>query len=140
MQFNHLITILVFGSVPSLLTSGLASQAIAQTEMNSEMNPEMVEVVPTVQDAFNEAYFKHAKPATENNTIVDQANTIFGFFDGPEGSFPENQIRRDGKAVHQLYEDMLRQQTAEDPIMRSQDLANPYCASISTDPSQMCMR
>jgi hypothetical protein len=51
------------------------------------------------------------------------------------GSFPENAIARSGDHIHRVYRDLLTQQAANDPIIRTVDLPNPFNTSILTLPT-----
>jgi hypothetical protein len=88
----------------------------------------------TIPEKFEEAFFKNSGITFTNDNIGRQLNTMFGFGAFPEGSFPENSIRRDARQVDRLYQELLEQQNSSDPVLRTRDLANPYNSSIMTDP------
>lgn len=88
----------------------------------------------TLLEKFEEAFFKNSGISFTNDNIGRQLNTLFGFGDFPEGSYPETSIRRDARQVNRLYQELLEQQNSSDPIIRTRDLANPYNSSVMSNP------
>lgn len=80
----------------------------------------------TIEEAFERAFFDNDKPFFDNRSIPRQLDYLFGL----RNSFPENEINRDAKNVHELYREVLRQQVASDPVLRTPDLPNPYNTSL----------
>jgi len=124
-----------FLSVLSLLTlaGGFAAPAIAQSapEAGELTLPPTYDSVPNL---VNAAFFSESGDPFNRLTIGNQAETIFGFgiVKFIRGTYPENEIERESALVHALYEDLLRQQVASDPVIRTRDLPNPYDSSVLT--------
>ena len=95
----------------------------AQTTTDNEAKP------VTVEQVFNDAFFRHSGDAFRNMGYIDQLNNILGF-----NRFPEIQIAKDGKLVHLLYQDALKQQAAIGAPMKTRDLSSPYDSSLGDNP------
>jgi hypothetical protein len=80
----------------------------------------------SLNEAFNQAYFKHGKNAIKQSNIFGQIDAIVGFT-----GFPEQHISRDTKSVDELYQNAMNQQSAAGMPMMTQDLMNPYRTSLS---------
>jgi len=85
------------------------------------------EAVPTIPQAFEDAYFRNGQDFYHNHQVPRNLT----WFLGP---FPENEIADDGKAVNRLYVDALAQQASNDPLIRTPDAENPYQSSLLTGP------
>jgi len=90
---------------------------------------EHIEPLPTIPRAFNQAYYSNRGNYFDNRQIWKSFSLIFGI-----PSYPEQAISHDGRAVDQLYRELMDQQIASDPVLRSPDLPNPYTGSILTTP------
>jgi hypothetical protein len=77
---------------------------------------------PSIPTAFDKA--TGADKYWKENGIVDDAKWIFGIEHG------EKRIERRAKAFDALYTDVLKQQTEDHAIMRTQDLSNPFGTSL----------
>lgn len=84
---------------------------------------------PSIPQQFNDAFYSNADTFFGNRSLGGQLSLIFGI-----PGFPENQIRRDGRAVDRLYREVLEQQVASDPTLRTPDLPNPFSGSLLTTP------
>jgi hypothetical protein len=82
------------------------------------------------------------------NPISDKINTTFGSnsFRNPINpledivglrGYPEYLIAGSGYRLHQLYQDLLTQQTTYDPMVRTADLPNPYSSSLLLSPNSV---
>ncbi len=85
------------------------------------------EAVRTIPQAIEDAYFSNGRDFYRNRQVPRNLS----WFVGP---FPENEIARDGKAVHQVYNDILTQQTSDGPTIRTPDAENPYQSSLLSGP------
>ena len=85
------------------------------------------EAVRTIPQAFEDAYFSHGRNFYRNRQVPRNLTWI-------TGPFPENEIARDGKAVNQVYNDVLAQQTSDGPTIRTPDAENPYQSSLLSGP------
>lgn len=88
-----------------------------------------VEPLPTVPEAFHRAFYSHNGNFYDNRGIRESLRLIFGI-----PHYVENAIYLDGRSVNQLYREVLEQQVASDPVLRTPDLPNPYTGSILTTP------
>ncbi|HEY9644196.1 MAG TPA: hypothetical protein V6C57_27125, partial [Coleofasciculaceae cyanobacterium] len=78
-------------------------------------------------EQFESTFFTFNKNFYQNRRF---ARNVFWYF----GPFPENQISGDGRVLHRLYTETLRQQTTSDPTIRTADLPTPFSSSLQTDP------
>jgi hypothetical protein len=85
------------------------------------------EAVPTIPQAFEDAYFRNDENFYNNRQVPRNLT----WFLGP---FPENEIAGDGRAINHLYEDVLAQQISDGPTIRTPDAENPYQSSLLTAP------
>lgn len=120
-NFTSVLILFAAASFPSI--------AIAQPRINIQPEDNV-----TIPEAFERAFFKNDPQFFRNNSIERQVNVIFGPGSLFRNSFPENEISRDARLVHQLYEQVLNQQTSSDPVVRTPDLPNPYSTSILSSP------
>jgi len=126
-RLTNLITVLTLSAASSLLGSGALANPVPVNY------PSTFESIP---EAFNRAFSKESGTAFDSTRITSQLNSIFGWGSFPEGSFPENQISRDGERVHQLFVEQMKQQTNSGPILRTRDLENPFNSSIGENPAE----
>lgn len=101
----------------------------AQYYDGPEIDPDNARPLPTVPRAMNRAYYNQRGNYFDNRQIWKSFSLILGI-----PSYPEQAISRDGRAVNQLYRELLDQQVASDPVLRSPDLPNPYTGSVLTTP------
>lgn len=85
------------------------------------------EAVPTIPQAFENAYFRHSGNFYRSRQVPQNLTWIVG-------PFPENEIAGDGRAINNLYRDALAQQTSDGPLIRTLDAENPYQSSLLTAP------
>lgn len=134
-QFTRLGQILAISAIGSLVALegvaprlGKAENAQTEpTEAQTEPISMMSESIPTT---FTRAFFYHTGNAFENQTILSPLNTIFGF-----NFYPEKQIALDGELVDSVYKDVMQQQTASIPPLRTRDLSNPFNTSLYENPN-----
>jgi len=89
----------------------------------------------SLDQTFEDAYFKKGKDSFQQSTITGQFNFLFGFT-----GFPEQHISSDGKAVHEIYEDAMKAQSAEGMRVITRDLPNPYDTSIRENPDYSAIK
>ncbi|MEO1373042.1 MAG: hypothetical protein AAFW70_01690 [Cyanobacteria bacterium J06635_10] len=99
--------------------------AVAETEISNYQIP---------SEVFERAFFKNYPDFYKNRGLWRDIDWILGSGSLFKNSFPENEIERDGKLVNILYQDMLKQQTTNDPYIRTPDLPNPYNTSLLGSP------
>ncbi len=84
---------------------------------------------PSIPDTFEDAFYSNAGTFFGNRSLGGSLSLLLGI---PE--FPENQITRDARRVDRLYREVLEQQVASDPTIRTPDLPNPFSGSLLTTP------
>jgi hypothetical protein len=112
-----------------------ATRAIAQEEVISPAPVVTTVTAPleyrnSVYDVFGEAYFSHDRDFFKNGTFPRGLDFYLGF-----KGFVENEIRKDGREVSTVYQQVLSRQMASGPIIRVFDLPNPFCQSLLTLPN-----
>ena len=100
--------------------------AIVIPAMTSPVMAQQVER-PTIDDAFEDALYSHQPSSLNSSPLIESVSSFLGL-----PGFPENEIRRDARAVNNLYEEVLEQQVASDPTIRTPDLPNPFFGSYLT--------
>jgi hypothetical protein len=118
-RFRGLVGLAI--AAPIVLIGSFANVAQAQ-QVNQQ-----AEETETIPSAFEDAYYRFDENFYANRRAPRSAT----WFLGP---FPENEIAGDGRAVNNLYREILAQQSADGPTIRSQDLPNPYTDSVMTSP------
>ncbi len=83
---------------------------------------------PTIFEAFEDVYFSHDRDFYRNRSLIRQVGTFFGL------SYTDNEIYRDGRAVNDMYVELLELQSSTTPFIRTPDLVNPYDTSLLTEP------
>jgi hypothetical protein len=83
---------------------------------------------PPSTEQFEAAFFSNDRPFYSNQEFPRTATWLFGL------QFPELEIAQDAEAVNELYREGLAQQSMSGPLLRSDDLANPYTDSLLTTP------
>jgi hypothetical protein len=83
-----------------------------------------------IPQKFNDAYFSHERNFYGDRTLGGQLKFLFG-------PFVENSITRDGKAVNEVYREVLNQQMNAGPIIRTVDLPNPFVYSVRNLPTSV---
>jgi hypothetical protein len=106
--------------------TGMPGVAIANPESNGIYVPGYERSIG-LDEAFDRAFFKNDRETFINQTIPRQLDFLFGL----RNSFTDNEIRRDAKEVHELYREAYEDQVSSDPILRTQDLPNPYNTSVN---------
>ncbi|NJL79288.1 MAG: hypothetical protein HC836_20255 [Richelia sp. RM2_1_2] len=114
------------GLIVLTATIGLPAIAIAETETSSYQTP---------NEVFEKGFYENYPDFYNNQGLFREIDWIFGSGSLFKNSFPEHQIERDAKLVNILYQDLLKQQTTNDPYLRSPDLPNPYNTSLLGSPS-----
>lgn len=84
---------------------------------------------PTIPQEFESALYSNGGNFFGNQSLGGTLSLMFGI-----PGFPENQLTRDGRNVNRLYREVLEQQVASDPTIRTPDLPNPFSGSLLTTP------
>ncbi len=114
-KFTKLSKILVIATIATIFTA----PAMAEEEQSSM----------SLNEAFKEAYFKHAGNAYQKMDFFGQLNSLVGFT-----WFADRQIMLDGKSVDNLYQQAIEQQSSVGMPMMTRDLPNPYTTSLIENP------
>lgn len=99
--------------------------AAAETEISDYQTPLQV---------FEKAFFENYPNFYKNRGLGRDIDWLLGSGSLFKNSFPENEIERDAKLVNIVYRDMLKQQTTNDPFIRTPDLPSPYNSSLLSSP------
>ncbi len=106
------------GVVVVLLASSITClpDVVAQEEpsLENETIPELIDRVATQSSGD---FF-------ESRSLAEDAAFVFGI------GYDEDKLAKDAQRIEVLYQDLLRQQVSSDPIIRTQDLTNPYTTSL----------
>lgn len=116
-KFTKLSAVLVLATIASLFSIQ------AKAEMQS------------LDEAFEDAYFKRGKNAFQQLSIMGQINSLIGLT-----GFADQHITADGKAVHEIYKEGMEAQSATGMRMMTRDLANPYDTSIRENPDYSAIK
>ena len=129
-RFNSFMTIALMSAVSVLGVSNVSAQT--ETPIPTPQQNIPTESIPEV---FERGFYHGLGTAIDQATIGGQLNNYFGWRNFPEGSYPENQIARELDILTTLYKDVMKQQTQNDPLMRTRDLANPFNTSVRQNPN-----
>lgn len=125
-----------------------SSNAIAQNSPATTPPPvktQQLQLVPSPDTAvgfnnipglFNRAVNNNTGRFYDYTNILGQLNTLFGWRTFPQGSYFDNMITRDAKLTETLYYDVMQQQQSG-PLIRTQDLPNPFDTSLQENPSYL---
>ena len=83
-----------------------------------------------IPNQMNREFFRRSESMLDESDAARAVPSVFGF---PE--FPENAIRKDGKAVNQLYDTLMQLQLSGEPVIRTADLPSPFNSSVQTLPA-----
>lgn len=83
-----------------------------------------------IPQKFDDAFFSNGRNFYGSRTLGGQLKSLFG-------PFPENNIARDGKAINELYREVLYKQINAGPIIRTLDLPTPFQYSVRDLPSSV---
>lgn len=133
MRLSGLIAALTLSAATSLFASAAKAQVGVGVDCTNGID--CINPFPfgsyTLDEAMNRAYYSNDKPVYQNQVFPRQLFFIFGpSFNLFEGSYPEIEITRDARAVHNLYVEGMRLQNTTDPVLRTRDLPNPYSSSL----------
>ena len=86
-------------------------------------------VEETFTRAFNRegGFFENTRPGRFLN------DTMFGLRRWFLGSYPENEIARDGLLVYAIMNDYFKQLKEDHPTLRTRDISNPFDLSLRDD-------
>ncbi|OKH17909.1 hypothetical protein NIES208_07705 [[Limnothrix rosea] IAM M-220] len=124
---HHLITVFAVGAAIQVTSAG----AIAQTFLEGR-DPTYPEHTADVFDRAVDYELRNVDTSFDTWQVL---NDFFGVvpFSFLEPGYPEHNAKRDFKKVDTLYRDIMLQQVASDPVIRTPDLANPYNSSLRSE-------
>lgn len=131
-KFSHLVAIATLTTLTCIITH----PSSAKTPNNDQpVETKITETIPPfgVNRLVNQAFSANSGNFFEGATMAGQLNTIFGWERFPQGSFPENNITRDGLLLHAILYDYFRQLQEREPTIRTYDLPNPFDTSLKED-------
>jgi hypothetical protein len=118
----------------AVASSTWASAATAQTSQSNTARFAPIRV-PRISETFNRAFFNESEDFYTNRSIGRQIDVLIGTGLPGRAAYPELEIERDAQLINILYNDVLEQQVASDPILRTLDLPNPYNTSLRVFPA-----
>ncbi|MCA2691370.1 MULTISPECIES: porin [unclassified Microcystis] len=133
------LTSLVWLSSPS----AIAQRSPATTP--APVKTQQLQLVPSPDTAvgfnnipglFNRAVNNNTGRFYDYTSILGQFNSREGWRTFMQGSYFDNMITRDAKLVETLYYDVMQQQQSG-PLIRTQDLPNPFDTSLQENPSYL---
>lgn len=120
MNTLQLVAVSVAAGLGAIAISTAPSLAQSNAAPYQEQAPHPV----SIPDQFEETFFNADKDFMTNRGLGRQLGWIFGL------GHPENEANSDARGIHELYREVLHQQSSADPIVRTQDLPNPYNSSF----------
>jgi hypothetical protein len=130
-------------NLTTILLASIASSVFAHSAVAQSVTPPV--------ESFNDISADSSSTATifeklltdtagdfyQDTSLEGQLNNMFGWEDGLMGSYSENQITEAGIKLNQAYNQLMKQQVGNDPLMRTRDLANPFNTSIMENPDYL---
>jgi len=125
-----------------------SSNAIAQNSPATNPAPvkiQQLQLVPSpdttvgfnnIPGLFNRAVNNNTGRFYDYTSISGQFNSREGWRTFLQGSYFDNMITRDAKLIETLYYDVMQQQQSG-PLIRTQDLPNPFDTSLQENPSYL---
>ncbi|MFM7407543.1 MAG: hypothetical protein ACKO3K_13015 [Cuspidothrix sp.] len=109
----------------------LATSAFLISPAQAESEPSNYE---TTSNTFVKAYFQNDPNFYENGSFKRQVEAFIGSPSRYGSAFTDNEIAKDAQLINILYQDVLAQQSTNDPYLRTPDLPNPYDSSLLMSP------
>jgi len=115
--------------VAAIALSPLLVPFTAQAQEAVFAEPDGLREYETIYETFEEAFFSNDEIFFNNRGLGRQLSSFFGL------GFPENEIWRDGEAVHDLYRELYDEQISTTSRIRTPDLVNPFETSLTLTPA-----
>ncbi len=115
----------LMGAIATAALCGFASSAHADPDPSSIVDLQNSRLL-RLDQKFEREFFDNDREYYINRSLERQLDFLFGI----RNSFSENEINRDARGIHELYVEVLEQQTTSDPIIRTPDLPNPFNRSL----------
>ncbi|MBP0028231.1 hypothetical protein [Roseofilum sp. Guam] len=130
-MLTRLKTLISLGLLASLGVFTLASKANAQ--FNADPNPVLPDqavVYQSIPELFDAAYYSNGGDYFYQRSLTGQVQNFLGL-----PRFSEHNTRRSAQLVHILYKNITQVQNTSTPIVRTQDLYNPFDQNLVVSPS-----
>lgn len=133
-KFSRLMAIATLTTLTCIITNPSEAQPV-----NSDQSTTIEVVEDTtflnMNELVNRAFSQNSGDFFQQADLSGQLNTIFGWRNFPQGSFPENNITRDGLLLNAILADYFKQLQQENPTMRTRDIPNPFDSSVGETPN-----
>ena len=118
-RFIKLNQVLVLGTTVGLWALSASAQITPHTRLE------------TIPGTFNRAFYENSDNFFHKTSAFGQIESFLGW------GFPENEIADDAELINAIYQSVLKQQTQNDPIIRTLDLQSPFSSSLRTNPTYL---
>ncbi|MEC4803605.1 MAG: hypothetical protein SAJ12_08195 [Jaaginema sp. PMC 1079.18] len=108
------------------------SSAIAQIYVTPYATPFELVAPQYIPDVFDDDLSGWSGNAYDRNRLYSPLQSWVGL-----PSYPEIGIARDAKNINELYRNLMWEQVASGPILRTPDLPNPFNESLLTTPAYL---
>jgi hypothetical protein len=137
-RFSKLISLLGLATASALCAN--QANALEVDRQLIAQSPVTIDVIRpaapiNLNELMNEAFWYNGGDLFEQASIDGQLNYIFGWRTFPEGSFSENNIRRDSLLMNTITRDFFKQVVEREPTIRTRDIPNPFNSSVQQNPS-----
>lgn len=127
MGYKRTLAGLAIGTLFTLSSGAAFAQEVRVT-------PELTQP-GSIPEQFDRTFSSNDRTFYENRSETRQFNFLFGVGSIVRSGFVENEINRDGRAINNLYRQVLTRQLSNSPIIRTQDIPNPFNTSVRLLPS-----
>lgn len=101
--------------------------AFGQTRGSRNFEPVQLQTLP---DVYEDITTYRSGDIFKDMSPSDYIDFGFGPRGFPIGNYPEHEALQDYEVLRVVFDDMLEQQIASDPVIRTIDLVNPYTTSL----------
>jgi hypothetical protein len=122
-----------FLTIATLTTLTCVITHPAQAEQNADMTFSYTDEY-NVEEMVNEAFWRNGGNFYDDTKPGAFFDTMFGWGSFPQGTYPENEIARDGLLIYTIMNDYFKQLQEDHPTLRTRDLENPYETSLREQP------
>ncbi|BAQ62097.1 hypothetical protein GM3708_2503 [Geminocystis sp. NIES-3708] len=133
-KISRFVAIATLTTLTCVITHPSEAQPV-NSEQSSTMDIVESNTPINMNQLVNQAFSEHSGNFFEQASIGGQLNTIFGWRNFPQGSFPENNITRDGLLLNAILSDYFKQLQEKEPTIRTRDIPNPFNSSVGEDPN-----
>ncbi|MBE9222895.1 hypothetical protein IQ215_09330 [Cyanobacterium stanieri LEGE 03274] len=118
-------------------------ELISQNTYQNRSRVNSTEVVETTvspltfPELLDEAFHYHSGDFFEKSSVTGFLDSMLGLRHGGEGSYPENNIARDGFLLNVIMTDYFKQLQQGSPRVRTRDMDSPFRDSLRTNPDYL---